>query len=54
MIAALQRLKAAHEPSTLPANMTAMGISGGQLAKLFSTHPPLEVRIEALQKAQVV
>ncbi|WP_028006365.1 protease HtpX [Solimonas flava] len=53
MIAALQRLKAVHEPSTLPANMMAMGISGGQLAKLFSTHPPLEVRIEALQKVQV-
>ncbi|MFT4045227.1 MAG: protease HtpX [Solimonas sp.] len=50
MIAALQRLKAVHEPSTLPANMTAMGISGGQLAKLFATHPPLDVRIEALQK----
>jgi heat shock protein HtpX len=54
MIAALQRLKAGHEASTLPANMTAMGISGGQLAKMFATHPPLDVRIEALQKAQVV
>jgi len=54
MIAALERLKAAHEPSTLPANMTALGISGGQLAKMFATHPPLDVRIEALRKAQVV
>ncbi|NKF23256.1 protease HtpX [Solimonas marina] len=54
MIAALQRLQSAHEPSTLPQNMTAMGITGGQLAKLFASHPPLEVRIEALQKAQTV
>ncbi|SEP63168.1 heat shock protein HtpX [Solimonas aquatica] len=55
MIAALQRLKAAHEPvSSLPANMVAQGFSGGQLAKLFSTHPPLDERIAALQKATVV
>ncbi|WP_028081342.1 protease HtpX [Solimonas soli] len=51
MIAALERLKLGHEQSSLPANMTAMGISGGQLAKLFATHPPLDVRIAALQKA---
>lgn len=54
MIAALQRLKAAHEPSSLPANMVAQGFSGGQLAKLFSTHPPLDERIAALQKATAV
>ncbi|MFA5940256.1 MAG: protease HtpX [Sinimarinibacterium sp.] len=52
MIGALQRLQAAHAPSSLPQNMTAMGISGGQLARLFSTHPPLEVRIAALQASQ--
>ncbi len=51
MIAALQRLQAAHGQSTLPQNMTAMGLSGGQLAKLFASHPPLEVRIAALQKS---
>jgi heat shock protein HtpX len=53
MIAALQRLKAAHEmPSELPKQMTAFGIrEGGGVMALFATHPPLEVRIEALQKS---
>jgi Heat shock protein. Metallo peptidase. MEROPS family M48B len=50
MIAALERLKAAHEPSSLPQNMTALGINGGQIARLFMSHPPLEARIAALQK----
>lgn len=50
MIAALERLKAMHEPSSLPKSMAAFGIAGG-VASLFSTHPPLEVRIEALQKS---
>ena len=52
MIAALQRLKAAYEPSTLPEGVKAFGISGkegGGLASLFLSHPPLEVRIEALR-----
>ena len=51
MIAALERLRAAH-PQPLPGEMAAFGISGlrmGGLKKLFSTHPPLEVRIEALR-----
>lgn len=50
MIAALQRLKAMHEPSSLPQNMAAFGIGGGA-ANLFATHPPLDKRIEALQNA---
>ncbi len=50
MIAALERLKLGHEPSTLPQNMAAMGIVGGRLSYLFMTHPPLEDRIEALRK----
>jgi heat shock protein HtpX len=50
MIAALQRLKAVNEPSSLPQNMTAFGIGGGA-ASLFASHPPLEKRIEALQNA---
>ncbi len=51
MIAALERLKAAHGQSTLPQNMTAFGISGGKFAQMFASHPPLEVRIAALQQA---
>jgi heat shock protein HtpX len=51
MIAALQRLQAVHEPSTLPQNMAAFGIAGG-VANLFATHPPLEKRIARLQEAQ--
>ena len=51
MIAALQRLQSFHDtPSTLPKEMTAFGIREG-VASLFSSHPPLEVRIAALQKA---
>lgn len=52
MISALQRLQAAHGQSSLPENMAAMGISGGRLAKMFSTHPPLEQRIAVLQQSQ--
>ncbi|MEC9363436.1 MAG: protease HtpX [Sinimarinibacterium flocculans] len=51
MIAALERLKAAHGQSTLPENMTAFGISGGKFAQMFSSHPPLDVRIAALQQS---
>ena len=52
MIAALERLKAQHEPAPLPEKMAAFGISGvvsGGLKRLFATHPPLEERIAALQ-----
>ncbi len=50
MIGALERLKLAQGvPNMLPQQMTAFGIRGGRMAKLFSTHPPLEVRIAALQ-----
>ncbi|MEM1435142.1 MAG: protease HtpX [Pseudomonadota bacterium] len=55
MIAALQRLQRASEmPSDLPETMAAFGISGGipsGLRKLFSSHPPLEERIAALQNS---
>jgi heat shock protein HtpX len=54
MIGALQRLQAAHTPSQLPQQMQAFGINsgaGGGLRALFMTHPPLEVRIEALKNA---
>lgn len=52
MIAALQRLRAMHEPQDLPAQMQAFGISGlrkSALGRLLMTHPPLEERIAALQ-----
>jgi heat shock protein HtpX len=50
MIAALQRLQQAHDPKPLPDEMAAFGINGGKLKKLFSSHPPLEVRIAALRE----
>ena len=52
MIAALQRLQGIQQESQLPEKVAAFGISGkrGWMA-LFSTHPPLEQRIEALRAA---
>ncbi len=53
MVAALQRLQAQHEPEELPGQLAAFGISGGVksgLRKLFMSHPPLKVRIDALKK----
>jgi len=39
------------EPGALPQNMAASGITGGAgWAALFSTHPPMEQRIAALQQ----
>jgi len=50
MIAALRRLQAAHEPQGLPQEFAAFGISG-HMRSLFSSHPPLEQRIAALEAA---
>jgi heat shock protein HtpX len=53
MIAALERLKRAQElPSTLPATLTAFGISSGAvqgMKALFRSHPSLDDRIAALK-----
>lgn len=54
MIAALERLQSAGRPAQLPDQLSAFGISGGfggGLRRLFMTHPPLEERIAALQRA---
>jgi heat shock protein HtpX len=50
MIAALERLKSAHEPAEMPAEMAAFGIRGG-MKKFFMSHPPLDERIAALRNA---
>jgi len=54
MIGALQALQRQHEPHDLPGEFAAFGISGGLgsgFKKLFMSHPPLEVRIAALQSS---
>jgi len=48
MIAALRRLGGLAE-GALPKNMAAFGISGKGALALFSSHPPIESRIAALQ-----
>ncbi|MDZ7827037.1 MAG: protease HtpX [Gammaproteobacteria bacterium] len=54
MIAALERLRMGTEmPDAMPASMQAFGINQGLrsgVQKLFSSHPPLEDRIAALQE----
>ncbi|RCX10202.1 protease HtpX [Extensimonas vulgaris] len=50
MIHALARLGGLH-PAELPQSMAAFGIAG-DIGKLFSTHPPIEERIAALQRLQ--
>ncbi len=50
MINALARLGGLHT-AELPKSVAAFGIAGG-IGQLFSTHPPIEQRIAALQNAQ--
>lgn len=49
MIAALKRLQQGQNPQSLPDEMAAFGISGG-MKSLFSSHPPLDDRIAALEQ----
>lgn len=51
MIAALERLQVEHEPSVLPKQMVASGISSGSTSftRLFASHPDLSERIAALR-----
>jgi heat shock protein HtpX len=50
MVNALKKLQSLKENPALPKEMAAFGISGGSLMSLFSSHPPLEKRIENLLK----
>ncbi len=55
MIAALERLKAAHEQPELPDKLAAFGVSGktaGGFSSLFRSHPPLDERIQALREGR--
>ncbi|GGM27967.1 protease HtpX [Pseudomonas asuensis] len=56
MISALQRLRAEQNiQGQMPDTLTAFGIKSGKshgFAGLFMSHPPLEERIEALQRQQ--
>ena len=55
MINALKRLKQSQEmPDTMPDTLTAFGISSGTrsgIKALFASHPPLDDRIAALERA---
>jgi heat shock protein HtpX len=60
MISALRSLKRAHEVNMSPevqsapayASMKISGSRTGRFAQLFSTHPPLDVRIARLERGQ--
>lgn len=51
MIAALRALQRSNEPNDMPEELAAFGINGGQVKRLFMSHPPLEERIAALQSS---
>jgi heat shock protein HtpX len=54
MIGALERLRPSYGREALPDQLAAFGISGATkrgLARLFTTHPPIDERIERLRRA---
>lgn len=51
MIAALQRLQSHKGEPAVPDEMAAFAINAGRVHALFSSHPPLEKRIEALRNS---
>jgi heat shock protein HtpX len=56
MVGALERLAQNHGQSTLPKQVAAFGISGGNgggLKRLLMSHPPLDERIAALRRLQI-
>jgi heat shock protein HtpX len=56
MVGALERLAQNHGQSTLPKQVAAFGISGGDgggLKRLLMSHPPLDERIAALRRLQI-
>jgi heat shock protein HtpX len=50
MVSALKKLQNLQNNPPLPKEMAAFGISGSTVRSLFSSHPPLEKRIENLLK----
>lgn len=51
MIAALRRLQHSQQ-AQMPDELAAFGINTGKVQALFSSHPPLEKRIQALEAGQ--
>lgn len=51
MAGALGALRRVGEEADLPESMTAFGIHGGRIARLFASHPPMEERIARLLNA---
>ena len=52
MIAAQQRLRGFKSGPALPDEMAALAINAGNVQAIFSSHPPLEQRIKALQNSR--
>jgi len=50
MINALRRLQMAQHAPRMPDELAAFAINGGRVQALFSSHPPLEKRIAALEQ----